>query len=196
MISFNFYPIMSNKFFVKQLFGLELSEVPTMRQFNKLVKEKACCTPFTITTLKQWLKSNPRAYLITDVKDNNLLALEILSEKLAQVQNRIIPQIYFPYNYDRTKRMGYKAIIWTLYRYTGPNEYVLKWVSTFQGPFAITMPANRAKTKLPVALSEKCIPTYVHTLNIQKNVDLYKKTYHITEIYTDFLPPSKPGSSI
>ena len=103
-------------------------------------------------------------------------------------KNRVIPQIYYPEEYSEVKELGFKQIIWTLYRYKGKNEDILRWVDMFKGPFAITMPIEKAKTSLPSKLAQKGIPSYVHTVNSREQADIFLKKYKITEIYTDFLP--------
>lgn len=83
--------------------------------------------------------------------------------------------------------MGFEQIIWTLYRYNGTNEDVLKWVDEFKGSFAITMPKGQAASNLPTELAKKHIPTYVHTINKLEEKNKFIDKFNITEIYTDFL---------
>ena len=115
--------------------------------------------------------------------------MKIISENIPEFEKRIIPQIYDPRNYNEVKGMGYEQIIWTLYRYNGSNDDVLRWTEKFNGLFAITMPKNRATSDLPRKLAERHIPAYVHTINTLKEADKFVNDFGVTEIYTDFLPP-------
>ena len=143
----------------------------------------------TIDTLVAWMNENPSAYIITDVKEKNLKALEIILEKLPNAKRRVIPQIYEPHNFQKIKDLGFEQVIWTLYRYRGSNDEVVDWIEQFDGPFAITMPKNRAESTLPRELEERHIPTYVHTVNATQEMEKFVNKFGITEIYTDFLQP-------
>ena len=173
----------------KKLTGIELKERPTLEVLQSIVNNYSKFSLCTVDTLAMWMQQNPSAIIITDVKEeDNIKVLETIATKLPNFEDRVIPQIYYPEDYSKAKQLGYKQIIWTLYRYAGTNEDVLKWVDKFNGPFAITMPKERAKTDLPSKLAEKRIPSYVHTVNTKEEADNFLKKYKITDIYTDFLP--------
>ena len=160
-----------------------------MRISNFLLTIKSEFKKCTLDSLSLWMKENPSAFIVTDLKENNLEGLQIMSEKIPDFERRIIPQIYDPHNYNTVKKMGYKQIIWTLYLYNGSNDDVLQWVDKFKGPFAVTMPTDRGTSNLPRELANKHIPTYVHTINSLKRTKVLLNKFGITEIYTDFLPP-------
>ena len=171
-------------------FGFWPKEKPTLATFELLVKNKSDYQQCTLETLANWMKQNTSSFIITDIKENNLQGLKIISENIPDFERRIVPQIYDPHNYDEVKRKGYKQIIWTLYRYDGSNDDVLAWADKFDGPFAVTMPKNRAKSDLPRKLAEKRIPTYVHTVNTLEEANEFVNDFGVTEIYTDFLRPA------
>ena len=68
---------------------------------------------------------------------------------------------------------------------------MLKWVDTFEGAFAITIPQSYAKSDLPIELVKRGIPSYVHTVNDSKEAEVYMNRHRVTEIYTDFLVPKE-----
>jgi len=173
----------------KRAFGFWTKEKPTLETFESLVKNKSEFTECTLASLAHWMKENPSAFIITDVKEDNLKGLKRIAEAIPEFERRIIPQIYDPRNYNTVKKMGYKQIIWTLYRYDGSNDDVLDWVDKLDGPFAITMPKNRGTSNLPRKLASKYIPTYVHTINTVEEMNKFAKDFDVTEIYTDFLHP-------
>ena len=94
-------------------------------------------------------------------------------EKLPNAKRRVIPQIYEPHNFQKIKDLGFEQVIWTLYRYKGSNDEVVDWIEQFDGPFAITMPKNRAESTLPRELEERHIPTYVHTVNATQEMEKF-----------------------
>lgn len=174
----------------KRSFGFLPIGLPTLKEFKHLVKNNAQFDMCTLDSLIPWLKENPKAKIITDVKDiRNIMALQIMAKMVPDFKNRIIPQIYYPQNYSIAKDMGYEQIIWTLYRYKGSNNDVLKWADKFNGPFAITMPEYRAKSSLPMLLAKKHVPTYVHTINERELANFYLSVLGVTELYTESLYP-------
>ena len=68
-------------------------------------------------------------------------------------------------------------------------DVVLAAIKQFNGPFAITMPKERARSSLPTKLAKINIPIYTHTVNSLVEEDEFLKKYNVTEIYTDFLDP-------
>ena len=171
----------------KRSFGFSTEKKVTLTEFKKLVQEKSKFNKCTLDGLSLWLQENPSAYIVTDVKEDNYKALQIIAAAIKNSANRVIPQIYDPNNFKKTKELGYKQIIWTLYRYQGDDTSVLDWVKTFEHPFAVTMPKQRTVTSLPLKLQEEGIATYVHTVNSNQEKKNFFNKHHITEIYTDFL---------
>lgn len=175
----------------KRSFGFETVEKPSIETFEFLSRNASEFTKCTIDGLSEWMDKNPSAIIVTDVKEDNLLALSMISKKIKNYQRRVIPQIYQPQNYNIVKKMGFNSIIWTLYRFKGSIQEVVRWSSTFKGDFAITMPKGAAVTGLPGLLGRQGIPTYVHTVNSVEEMEIFKKAHKLTEIYTDFLIPEK-----
>jgi glycerophosphoryl diester phosphodiesterase len=174
---------------VKRLLGLMHDEKLTLEDFKKVVKENATFQICTFSDLVDWLGNNPGTYIVTDVKEDNLKALQLISKSTPHFKKRIIPQIFVPEDFYKVKKMGYEQIIWTLYGYGGDDDKVISSAKQFDGSFAITMPKDRAKSSLPTRLGQMGIPTYAHTINALDEESELKKVYNVTEIYTDFLEP-------
>jgi len=157
----------------ERAFGFLPERMPTLEDFEALVENKSTYELCTISTLATWMKKNPSAIIVTDIKQDNLEGLKIIARKIPDFETRIIPQIYDPQNFKTVRMMGYKQIIWTL---------------TFDGTCAITMTKDRAISNLPRRIAEKNIPTYVHTVNTLDEMNKFVNDFGVTEIYTDFLP--------
>ena len=170
----------------ERAFGFKATGVPALKEFERLVK-RSRFDNCTLDSLVPWLEAHPAAIIVTDVKGGNLRALRVMADKVPGFGKRIIPQIYLPQNYAVVKAMGYEQVIWTLYRFGGSGRDVLKWVRTFKGPFAITMPINRAITALPKDLARMGIPTYVHTINKKEDAEALMNRFGVTELYADRL---------
>jgi len=173
----------------KRTFGFETKQRLSLKEFERLSKDNKKFTNCTLQGLAEWMRKNPTAYIVTDVKDGNLKALKRIRAVLPDADKRVIPQIYEPLNFDSVKNMGFRQLIWTLYRYPGTGYQVIQWLDQWQAVIAVTMPKDRAQSALPKALGQRGIPTYVHTINNQEEMDRFINEFGITEIYTDFLVP-------
>jgi glycerophosphoryl diester phosphodiesterase len=131
----------------KRTIGTSTAERITLKEFERLVSKSAQYTNCTLQGLDAWMGRNGRAYIVTDVKTNNIKALKPIFKSIHDANERIIPQIFQPSNYLKVKALGYEKIIWTLYHFQGDDD-VLDWVDKFQGHFAVAMPQYRAEGKL------------------------------------------------
>lgn len=155
---------------------------------NKFIK-KYKYTPCTLETLNKWLINNPNKKIVTDVKTNNLKALKKIKKEIADFDEKFIPQIYYPKEYEDVKNLGYKKIIWTLYRLDG-NQKDLNYILTNlkkMDIFSVTMPERFVLQGYANEISEININTYVHTINTKKRYFLYKYFLGVDNIYTDWL---------
>ena len=168
-------------------FGFSTDKKVMLHEFKNLVATQSKFRKCTIDGLVAWMEDNPSSYIITDVKEDNYKALQIIAEEIPNSSARVIPQVYDPNNFLKIKKLGFDQIIWTLYRYRGDAESVLEWVDKFKGDFAVTMSKRRAATSFPKELQEKGVPTYVHTINLKGEKDMFLNKYYISEVYTDFL---------
>ena len=174
----------------KKWFGFQTSEKASLETFEFLARNASKYRMCTLNGLASWMLDHPSVVLVTDVKEDNVKALSIIRNKIADASARVIPQVYQPENFRAIKRMGFQAMIWTLYRYTGSTEEILQWVDRFEQPFAVTMPKAKAIHGLGLELEKKNIPTYVHTVNDDSEAVTLANEYGINEIYTDFLAPT------
>ncbi len=173
----------------KRTFGFETDHRLSLQEFEQLSKKNKRFTNCTLEGLALWMQENPLAYIVTDVKDDNLKALKRIHDVLPDADHRVIPQIYQPKNFSAVNKMGFQQIIWTLYRYSGSGYEVISWVQRWQAAVAVTMPRERAASALPGALGSRGIPTYVHTINQREEMNMFLTKYGVTEIYTDYLIP-------
>ncbi len=70
--------------------------------------------------LQGFLERHPRARIVTDVKSANLAALGRIASFFAGfpgLLERFIPQVYRPGELEPVLDLGYRSVIWSLYRY-------------------------------------------------------------------------------
>jgi len=109
-------------------------------------------------------------------------------KKYPEIKDRIIPQIYFMDEYIKVEYLGYRNIIYTLYRSNNTLEEIVDFAE-HNKLLAVTMPAVVAKTELPQRLKEIGVFTYAHTINDIKSKEILEG-YGINGFYTDDLKPN------
>ena len=145
-----------------------------------------------LTSLVDWLVARPDAFVITDVRGNNVESLDYIQRNYGHCLHQFIPQIYNFQEYIPVSGMGYENIILTLYRINFNDRVVQGEVVSFAAKnelFAVTMP------KLLGALPQKLYNradtlTYTHTVNDLETLKKHAK-YHVYGIYSDFPPKIK-----
>ena len=174
-------------------FGFEVREIPDEQRFKQWVREYARHENLTLDELAALMLEHLRLVLVTDIKDRNVEGLRILARTVEDFAERVIPQIYSPREYRPVREIGYRHIIWTLYRFPENDRKVLEHLRRrFFGRmelFAVTMPVERARRGLGLELEKLGIPAYVHTINSAEDFERYRDEFGIDEIYTDFLAP-------
>ena len=150
-------------------------------------------TPLDIGSIRAFLSQNPASRIVTDVKFDNLNAVRTIAEQIPGFADRFIPQIYRHDEFSKVMEIGYRDIIWTLYRYPHLYEsdeivhYVNQWEEEYHTkPFAVTLPLPAVEKGMAKYLSEAGIPVYAHTVN---TCDEYRRLLRlgVSSIYTDSL---------
>lgn len=149
-------------------------------------------TSLTIDTLAMWMSEHTDAYIITDVKDDNIAALRTIAKTHPEIMPRLIPQIYQYHEYAPVRALGYSNIIFTLYalpRYEDKvhaTNYNLSFAKK-NSLLAITMDVEIITDHpfLVTRYNRAEVPLFIHTVNGKdEKQTLYEKG--ISCIYTDF----------
>jgi glycerophosphoryl diester phosphodiesterase len=167
----------------RRIFGRGFNPPPTLAEFENMADDHPSWTNCTLESVTAWLNAHPDKRLVTDVKDDNVAALQEIAAAVEDFPARVIAQIYQPEEYAAVRDIGYETIIWTLYQYDGTDADVLRLAPGME-LFAVTMPKRRADGGLPKALEET--PTYVHTVNDPMKARRYFDL-GIDGIFTDWL---------
>lgn len=168
-------------------FGFEVDNPLSLEEFQRSVSEKLNFQKCTLSSLVNWLRMNDGVRIVTDVKRNNVKALELIAEKYPGEADRFVAQVHSPDEYRQARSLGFEDIIWTLYRYRGDDDSVVA-EAEYMNVYAITMPRSRADRGLAHRLQDIGIRTYVHTVNEHEEFERYREL-GVGEIYTDWLRP-------
>lgn len=124
----------------------------------------------TLKKLDNWFKTHPDAYLVTDIKEDNIKGLKIIKDRYPEMAKKTIPQIYQMAEYEKAKDLGYEDIILTLYLMGNTDDEIVEFAQENK-LFAVTMPELRAGTSLPQRLKDIGVYVYAHTINNLKQAD-------------------------
>lgn len=163
--------------------ALTYNEFMSMKIFGGL-------TPVSLDSLCAWLRQHDGVYIITDIKEDNLKGLSLISGSYRDVIDRFIPQIYSTSEYDTVAGLGFRDIILTTYNMYGSDvENVDNLIAFAQNHplLAITIDEYYAKQKDYVdALGRSGVLLGVFTINDASAVQYYFNQ-GIDVIYTDKL---------
>jgi glycerophosphoryl diester phosphodiesterase len=173
---------------VRRRFDVDGSEIRVLTKADFLkLKSRDQLTQLTMEHILRWAAEKGDAYIVTDVKEDNIKALKQIKLKHNEFKKYIIPQTYNYDEYDDAIRLGFGKVILTLYRMkTDPVDVVKFCIEN--SPFAITMHWEVAETGLAYFLSRNNTTVYAHTVNDLKHFQSLRKI-GVFGIYTDFLVP-------
>ncbi len=171
---------------VKRLF-MDHPTVYTHTQF-KTQKTFQNLTLLDTQDLQKWLSAHKDAFIVTDIKNENIKMLQWIKEHHPSMVPQLIPQIYSFAEHQEASDLGYEHMILTLYRLNVSDQEVVDFART-SPLFAITMPIDRGQSPLPKRLLEVNTPTFVHTVNSLTTYETLQE-YGVYGIYTDHFQPT------
>ncbi len=142
-----------------------------------------------LDSLAEWMYKHEDAYIITDIKQENIKLLELIAKKYSMVGKRFIPQVYSFNEYEAVKDLGFKNIILTEYKLKAEDQEILQFCQ--ENPlFALTLSQDRASPDMLTKCSSLSVPVYVHTIN-DYNIYIKLRDNGAYGVYTDYFQPSE-----
>ncbi len=176
----------------KMLYGVDGAAVPSLKKYKEL-EMKGGLSAFDLDGIIVWLKNNRDAFVVTDMKSDNVKALRFIKERYPEMLLRFVPQIYAFKEYNEVRSLGYENMILTLYRLGATNNEVVSFVKG-RKIYAVTMPSDRALfTGLPGELKKIGVVSYAHTVNGEGLKDMLVEN-GVHGVYTDVITPDGFGS--
>lgn len=176
----------------KELFGFKLPKKYSEEEFLNL-KNLYNLKLLNLKSLVDWFEKHPDAILITDVKNKNIDALEIIAKNYPKILHRIYPQIYNYSEYDEATKLGFTNLIFTLYRLPNFNQDKLTSFVKKNELLAVGLwPHLAKKNNLLDRLKKLGVNVYIYTLNNPAESRYWFKA-GADAIYTDFIAPEILG---
>lgn len=168
-------------------FKLQTPGAMSYSEYFNLVRSNGELQHCDLESLTKWMRENPSARIVTDIKDRNIEGLALISARYPDLQQRFIPQVYQPPEYYRAKMLKFKDIIWTLYEYAGSDVDVINYAAQMD-LMGLTMPEFRARRGLAKEIDKLTgIRSWVHTINDEKTFKELQ-SLGVESIYTDWMP--------
>ena len=142
----------------------------------------------SLDKLAEFMRSHPNILVVTDIKDGNEKGCSIIRDTYPDLVDRFIVQIYHAHEYEQIARLGFKNIIYTLYR-TPPKEQDIQVLKDFVANkkiVGLTFWSSWVE-KRPSWFAEVAslrIPLYVHTVNDREVISKLLSS-GISAVYTD-----------
>ena len=173
--------------FVTKFYGAKYIEGETNYQKAEYdnMKSRHGYTQMDMEKTIEWFRNHKDAYLITDVKGENLPVLEKIAKTAPDLKERIIPQIYKFDQYEKVKELGFKNIILTLYMSNYSADEIADFASS-RSLYGVTMSLSKFEKGLGKKLIQNGVPVFVHTINRQSLANQVLKM-GAKRVYTDTL---------
>ena len=173
--------------FITKFYGAKYIEGETNYQKAEYdnMKSRHGYTQMDMEKTIEWFRNHKDAYLITDVKGENLPVLEKIAKTAPDLKERIIPQIYKFDQYEKVKELGFKNIILTLYMSNYSADEIADFASS-HSLFGVTMSLSKFEKGFGKKLIQNGVPVFVHTINRQSLANQVLKM-GAKRVYTDTL---------
>ena len=146
-------------------------------------------TPLSLDDLAVFVQEHPGLYVITDVKTDNIQACKRIAEEYPGLINRFIVQIQMPGEYDILKDMGFRYIMYPIFKTPDKERDVLSLAGFVRRHqlVALIVPNGYYSPDFKLFLAEKIIgaPFVLHTLNNEWEINYYLDHDLALAVYTD-----------
>lgn len=145
-------------------------------------------TPMWLEDAAEYLRQNEGLYIVADIKDDLLTALEKIAQTCPDLKNRFVVQIYEEEQYDAVREMGFEYVIFTLYRLDWAGKTDWRALGRFADKHPLigfTFSYELCSVEGYVeGMLKSGVPLYIHTVNGEEEQQKYFDM-GISGIYTD-----------
>ena len=174
--------------------GIDTGGIPIAEQDFLTMKIFGEYSTMGVDDLANFLRDNENIYIVTDIKDDNILGCKYLAEHCPDLLDRFFIQMYHYNEYEWIRELGFNYIILTLYQ-TSPeertvqnivkaiNEYDIMAI-TFRESYMNSDESWMEGEDFYSIMKSQRIPICVHTVN-DREAMVYDLENGVTAVYTD-----------
>ncbi len=146
-------------------------------------------TPMWLGDVAEYLGANPGLYIVLDIKDALLPALEKIAGAYPDLKNRFVVQIYDASEYDAVRALGFEYVVYTLYRLGWAEKTDWKALGEFAEDhpligYTFSYELCESAVGFLDGMLSIDVPLYIHTVDGDE-AQQYYFDLGITGIYTD-----------
>ena len=146
-------------------------------------------TPISLSDLAEFIVTHPEMYIITDVKTDNVKMCSRIAKEYPDLQDRFIVQIQFPEEYEPIASLGFKYIMYPIFKTPDNQRDVLSLAAFARHHDLVAMIVSNGyyTSDLKLGLAGKIIgtPIILHTLNDEWEINYYLDHHLALAVYTD-----------
>ena len=144
--------------------------------------------PMTVEKLAAFMHEHPDLYIVTDAQGDNLKISRKLAETYPDLRNRFIIQIYHENEYDSIRELGFRNLIYTLYRAEDEERNLWKIAHFAETHELVGITIQKEQfysTKNRIAMAHSGVPFMFHTVDDPGEMEkMFRKPY-VLAVYTD-----------
>ena len=168
------------------------SDLPVNASYREFEQERLFgeFTPMSVERLADFMYEHPDLYIITDAQGDNLEIIGRLAEAYPDLQDRFIIQIYHEREYDPIREMGFRNLIYTLYRAEDQERNLWRiahFAETHELLGITTQKEQFCSLKNRVAMAHCGIPFMFHTVDEEEEIERMLRKSYVLGIYTDLI---------
>jgi glycerophosphoryl diester phosphodiesterase len=144
--------------------------------------------PMSVEMLVAFMCKHPDLVIITDAQGDNLEISQKLADGWPDLRDRFIIQIYHEREYDPIREMGFRNLIYTLYRADDEerNLWKIAHFSETHELVGITIQKEQFYSmKNRIAMAHCGVPFMFHTVNDAAEIEAMLQKPYVAAVYTD-----------
>ena len=146
-------------------------------------------TPISLADLTEFMKGHSDLTVITDVKTDNVRICRRLAEEYPTLRDRFIVQIQLPEEYDIIRSLGFRYIMYPIFRTPDSQRDVLSLAAFARRHELVSLIVPNGyyspDSKLRLASGIIGVPIVLHTLNDDWEMSYYLNHGLALAVYTD-----------
>ena len=144
--------------------------------------------PMSVEMLTAFMREHPNLVIITDAQGDNLEISQKLADSWPDLLDRFIIQIYHEREYNPIREMGFRNLIYTLYRADDEerNLWEIAHFSETHELVGVTIQKEQFYSmKNRIAMAHCGVPFMFHTVNDGAEIEAMLKKPYVAAVYTD-----------
>ena len=144
--------------------------------------------PMTVEMLVAFMRDHPDLFIVTDAQGDNLKISRKLAESYPDQLDNFIIQIYHDSEYDSIRQMGFRNLIYTLYRAEDEerNLWRIAHFAEKHDLVGVTIQKEHFySAKNRIAMAHSGVPFMFHTVDNPGEMEEMLRKPYVFAVYTD-----------